>query len=269
MRNIKLILSYDGSDFFGWQLQPNKRTIQGVVEGALKIILAADVRIYGSGRTDAGVHALGQVANFRTESRIELSGLMRGLNSLLPKDVRVLGLNEVPEEFDSRRWAKSRIYRYIIVKCEVALPFARNYVWHITNDLDIEAMKRAGSVFLGTHDFSSFAGSEEATGRRDRGEKGRYSGSKIREVLNFSIRDGVGSQGLTPLEFIEITIEANAFLRHMVRNIVGTIIEIGRGKRDADGIIEILEVKDRSKAGATAPPFGLYLMEVKYPSCVP
>ncbi len=264
MRNIKLTLSYDGTDFFGWQLQPNRRTVQGVVEDALKVILTGDVRIYGSGRTDAGVHSLGQIANFKTESRIELSGLKRGLNSLLPKDVRVLDLDEVPEEFDSRRWATSRIYRYIIIRCEVALPFARNYAWHIIDELDVEAMKRAGSKFVGTHDFSSFAGSEEAKGGGGKGEEGRNSVSKIREILNLSIRNGAGSQGLVPGEFIEITIEANAFLRHMVRNIVGTVVDIGRGKRDESEIIEILEAKDRSMAGATAPPSGLYLVEVKY-----
>jgi tRNA pseudouridine38-40 synthase len=261
MRNIRLTLSYDGSDFFGWQLQPDRRTVQGVVEEALGVILEGSIRIYGSGRTDAGVHALGQVANFRTESKIELLGLKRGLNSLLPKDIRVLDLCEVAEEFDSRRLATSRIYRYIIIRCEVVLPFARNYAWHITDDLDVEEMRRAGSEFIGTHDFSSFAGSEEIKGGD---EEGRNSKSKIREVFDFSIRDGSISQGIVIGEFVEITIEANAFLRHMVRNIVGTVVDVGRGKMGAKEIIDILEAKDRSAAGATAPPNGLYLVEVKY-----
>lgn len=262
MRNIRLILSYDGSDFFGWQLQPDKRTVQGVIEEALGVILEGSVRIYGSGRTDAGVHALGQVANFRTESKIELLGLKRGLNSLLPKDVRILDIGEAPEEFDSRRLATSRIYRYIIIRCEVALPFARNYAWHITDDLDVEEMRQAGSELIGTHDFSSFAGSEEIKGGE---EDGRNSKSKIREVLDLSIRNSAISQGASPGEFIEITVEANAFLRHMVRNIVGTVVDVGRGKMGAEKITDILEAKDRSVAGATAPPNGLYLVEVKYP----
>jgi tRNA pseudouridine38-40 synthase len=255
MRNIKLLLSYDGSNFFGWQVQKFERTIQGELEKALGKILSHEVRVTGSGRTDAGVHAVGQVANFRTAARIECEGLRRGLNSLLPKDVRVLAVSDMPDEFDARRSALSRMYRYLIWRGRVGLPFARHYTVECIDVLDVTAMEEAGSYLLGTHDFASFAGAGS-------------DGSTIREMLSVSAKTHPMSLFTQSGEIIEITIEANAFLRHMVRNIVGTLMEVGRKKRKPDELLDILGAADRSHAGPTAPARGLYLMEVKYPPCM-
>jgi len=245
MRNIKLTLSYDGSGFSGWQVQPYQRTIQGAVEDALGIILNEKTRLYGAGRTDAGVHALGQVANLRTENRIDCVGLHRGLNALLPADVRIIDVRDAEEDFDARRSARSRLYMYFIVTADIMSPFGRNYAWHVRNCLDISAMQRAGGFLLGAHDFASFCGS------------GSDPEGTVREVIELSISKPHGC-------VIEFSIEANAFLRHMVRNIVGTLALVGRGKLDSDEMLGILDAKNRSSAGETAPPWGLYLKEVKY-----
>lgn len=245
MRNIRLILSYDGTDFSGWQYQPDERTVQGVIEKALGVILAGPVRIGGAGRTDAGVHALGQAAGFRTSSRIPCPGLFRGLNALLPPDVRILSVDEVPDSFDVRRSAILRLYRYLIYTGAVISPFMGRYAWHVTAPLDVDAMNRAGSLLIGTHDFASFASSPEETA------------STIREVSAFCVDetgDGV----------IRIEIAANAFLRHMVRSIVGTIVDVGRGKTGVEMFGEIITACDRGRAGTTAPPQGLFLVEVRY-----
>jgi len=246
MRTIRLILSYDGTDFSGWQYQPDARTVQGVVEEALGVILAGPVRIGGAGRTDAGVHALGQAAAFRTASRIECPALFRGLNALLPSDVRILSVDEVPDSFDARRSAVLRIYRYLIYTGSVMSPFMGRYAWHVSAPLCSETMDRAGSLLVGTHDFASFASSGDETT------------STVREVVSFHVQetgDGV----------IQVEIAANAFLRHMVRSIVGTIVDVGRGKMSVDEFAEILHAHDRGRAGMTAPPQGLFLVEVRYP----
>ena len=246
MRNIRLILSYDGTDFSGWQYQPDARTVQGVVEEALGVILAGPVRIGGSGRTDAGVHALGQAANFRTTSRIECRALHRGLNALLSPDVRVLLVDEVPDLFDARRSAILRTYRYLIYTGLVMSPFLDRYAWHIPAVLDRDIMNRSGSQLIGTHDFASFACGRDETM------------STVREVVSFSV-------GQTGDGVIQIEIAANAFLRHMVRSIVGTIVQVGRGEMGSEDFKEIIRARDRSRAGMTAPPQGLFLVEVRYP----
>lgn len=246
MRNIRLILSYDGTDFSGWQYQPDTRTVQGVVEEALGVILAGPVRISGSGRTDAGVHALGQAANFRTASGIECRALHRGLNALLSPDVRVLLVDEVPDSFDARRSAILRTYRYFIYTGSVMSPFLGRYAWHIPALLDGNIMNRSGSQLVGTHDFASFACSRDETT------------STVREVVTFQVEETDGG-------VVQIEIAANAFLRHMVRSIVGTIVQVGRGEMGAEEFNEIIEACDRSRAGMTAPPQGLFLVEVRYP----
>jgi len=246
MRNIKLILSYDGTHFYGWQVQPNKRTIQGVVEKCVNTMVDANTRITGSGRTDAKVHALAQVANFRTESQIDCKGFMKGLNSLLPQDVRVTDVLEEGEDFNSRRSATSRKYRYLIFNGGVPSPFIRNYVWSVRSYLNTDAMQDAGEALLGVHDFSSFVGGKNETS------------STVREVLNFSVVR-------INEDFISIEIEANAFLRHMVRNIVGTLFDVGLGKMGLNEFLGVLNARDRRAAGITAPPQGLYLVEVMYP----
>jgi tRNA pseudouridine38-40 synthase len=246
MRNIRLILSYDGTGFSGWQYQPNTRTVQGVLEEALEVILAGPVRVGGSGRTDAGVHALGQAANFRTASRIECGQLHRGLNALMAPDVRVLTVEEVPDSFDARRSAAFRIYRYVIYTGPVISPFLGRYAWHFPAELDVEAMRRAGGLLIGVHDFASFACS------------GGDTTTTVREVFSFRIDDRGGG-------VISIEVAANAFLRHMVRSIVGTIVDVGRGKMTPEQFGEVMQASDRSRAGITAPPQGLFLVEVRYP----
>jgi tRNA pseudouridine38-40 synthase len=245
MRNIRLILSYDGTDFSGWQYQPDARTVQGVVEQALGVILACPVRIGGAGRTDAGVHALGQAAAFRTESSLSCPALFRGLNALLPSDVRVLSADEVPDSFDARRSAILRVYRYLIYTGPVMSPFMSRYVWHIGAPLGAAAMDRAGSQLVGTQDFASFACSQDET-----------TGT-VRHIVSFRAEETGG--------VIRIEIAANAFLRHMVRSIVGTVVEVGRGKMTVGQFGEIISAHDRGRAGMTAPPQGLYLVEVQYP----
>lgn len=246
MRNIKLILSYDGTNFYGWQVQSKERTVQGVIEDCLNTILRDRLRINGSGRTDAGVHALAQVVNFKTESRIDCSSFMKGLNSLLPTDVRVTDVVEEGEDFDARRSASSRRYRYLIFNGSVPSPFLRNYVWHLHSFLDVDAMQEAGKALIGTHDFSSFVGGKNETD------------STVRNLMHLAV-ERVNE------DFISIEVEANAFLRHMVRNIVGTLVDVGWGKMGADQLKGVLNARDRSAAGITAPPQGLYLIEVKYP----
>ncbi len=246
MRNIRLILSYDGTDFSGWQFQPDARTVQGTVEEALGVILAGPVRIGGAGRTDAGVHALGQAANFRTASRIECRALNRGLNALLPRDVRVLLVDEVPDSFDARRSAIMRVYRYHIHTGTVMSPFLSRYAWHIPGSLDADMMNRAGLHLVGTHDFVSFASSGDETA------------STVRQVVSFHVKE-------TDETSVHIEIAANAYLRHMVRSIVGTIVEVGKGKMGAGQFSEIIVAADRTRAGMTAPPQGLFLVEVRYP----
>ena len=259
MRNIKLIVSYDGTDFCGWQIQQEVRTVQSVLEGAISKILASPTRVYASGRTDSGVHALNQVVCFKTKKDIDCKALKRGLNSLLPGDTRVHDVSDVAIDFDPRRSAISRRYRYLIVLGDVLYPFVRNYAWHIRDELYIEEMSRSGVMLIGSHDFSSFEG---------KGGEGEGGGNRIREVTDFGIIiNSVPLRGVkeTGERVVEIEIEANAFLRHMVRNIVGTLVDVGRGKTGRDEFFEILRARDRRRAGATAPPQGLYLVEVLYP----
>jgi tRNA pseudouridine38-40 synthase len=246
MRNVRLILSYDGTRFSGWQCQPRNRTVQGVVEEALGVILDGPIRIAGAGRTDAGVHALGQVANFRTGSHIGCDALKRGLNSLLQSDVRVIAVDDMPDSFDARRSAVERFYRYCIFTGPVLSPFLCRYAWHVMAALDTAEMASAGEHLLGSHDFASFATSpDEGSGT-------------VREVTSFKVT-------LTEDKMIIIEIAANAFLRHMVRAVVGTLMEVGRGKMTSEEFLAVIQACDRNCAGITAPAHGLFLVEVRYP----
>jgi tRNA pseudouridine38-40 synthase len=242
--NIKLTVEYDGTNYHGWQIQPNCESIQGVLEQAVSTFLKTPTRVTGSGRTDAGVHALGQVANFFSATDYTPYRILRGLNALTPKDITVKSVEIVPESFDPRRDARSRVYEYRILNRPTPSPFHLNRAWHLHEPLNVQAMRAAISCLLGEHDFSSF----------------RAAGCDSAHPNRTVYRTTLEQHG----ELLVYTIEATAFLRHMVRNIMGTLVEVGHGERSADSFQHLLELRDRTKAGETAPAQGLFLIEVKY-----
>ncbi len=246
MRNIKVILEYDGTDFYGFQYQPGVPTIQGELEKVLSKILKERVTVYGSGRTDAGVHALGQVINFRSQAKIPIDRVCIAMNSLLPPSIAAISACEVKEDFHARYSARSRLYRYVILNRSVRSAIQGRFCWHVPEPLDVCAMSQAAECLVGVHDFTAFA-------TADRDER---DSSSVRNVMQASVEH----QG----EHVVFNIRANAFLRSMVRSIVGTLVEIGLGKRRASEMCEILESCDRRLAGKTAPPQGLFLVEVEY-----
>lgn len=244
MRNIALILAYDGSNYHGWQCQPNVVTVQGIFTKTVEKILDHPVKIYAGGRTDTGVHALGQVVNFHTEKTINLRSLEKGLNSLLPWDIRVKDTREAEPSFHARYSAKAKTYVYCIHNTTYSSPFLERYAWHIHYALNVPTMNEAAKTILGEHDFSAFKKKDEV-----------YS-STIREIF----RSGVKRQG----DMIYFVIEAQGFLRYMVRNILGTVVLVGAGKLTAEDFSTILASKEREKAGPTAPSKGLFLRKIKY-----
>lgn len=243
-RNISLVVEYDGTDYHGWQCQSNAKTVQEVVQWNIARILDHPVKIYAAGRTDAGVHAFGQVINFFTEKTIDISTIVKGLNGLLPEDIRVKDAREVDGSFHARYSAKSKSYIYCILNARRHSPFHVRYSWHIPYMVDARLMNETIKDIVGIHDFSSFKKKNEI-----------YKGHE-REVL----RAGARRRG----EFIYIFIEATGFLRYMVRNIVGTLVMVGSGKISRDGFADILESRDRVNAGPTAPPQGLFLRRIRY-----
>lgn len=242
--NIKITVEYDGTNYHGWQVQPTGDTIQAVLERAISTFLRTPTRITGSGRTDAGVHALGQAANFFSEQEYGPHRIRRALNALTPNDITIKTVEIVSDSFDARRDGRSRVYEYRILNRTTPSPFYRDRAWHLHKPLDMAVMRHAILCLLGEHDFSSF----RATGCE--------AAHAVREVYQTS----VDTRG----DLLVFTIEATAFLRHMVRNIVGTLVEVGSGLRTPQSFGELLELRDRTKAGPTAPPHGLYLVEVKY-----
>lgn len=244
MRNVKVVVEYDGTDYFGFQNQPNVPTIQAELERVLSKIVKEPVTVYGSGRTDAGVHASGQVINFRTEGTVPIDRLCIAMNSLLPAAIAALEAREVAPEFHARYSAKSRLYRYDILNREVRSALQGRFCWQVPRLLDVEAMNVAARCLCGVHDFSSFACA-------DRDDDG-------------SVRDLTGVRIERIGEHVIIELRANAFLRSMVRVIVGTLVEVGLGVRPADDTERILEARDRRAAGKTAPARGLCLVEVEY-----
>lgn len=245
MKNIRMVLEYDGTAYHGWQRQAGLVTIQQTVEEAIERMTREHVTLFGSGRTDAGVHALRQVANFRTETQIPEKDLHKGLNSLLPGDIAVKELSAVAYDFHSQHHARSKIYTYRIFNGWTRSALLRSYSWFVYGPLDVEAMKRASEALPGRRDFSSFCAS------------GHESKSLVREV--FACRIETDVRGL-----ITFTVEADGFLKYMVRNIVGTLVEVGRGKRTPEDFEGVIKARDRCRAGVTAPPHGLFLMDVKY-----
>jgi tRNA pseudouridine38-40 synthase len=245
MRTIKLLIEYNGTKYQGWQVQPKRLTIQGVLEEKLGLLTGEAIQLFGSGRTDSGVHALGQVAHFKTENQMDIRSMQRALNSLLPPDIVIQKTEEVDEGFHARKLSKSKVYEYRILNRNLRSAFQWGFVWHIPQKMNFQEMEKATTWLIGEHDFSSF----------------RSTGSPTRTTLRRVIRAEWkrGRNGL-----IRFEIEANGFLKQMVRSIVGTLVEVGKGKINEEEFRRILESKDRRKAGPTAPAKGLFLKEVKY-----
>ena len=244
-KNLMLIIEYDGTRYHGWQRQKGDLTVQAVIEENIQMMVGEQVTLIGSGRTDAGVHALHQTCNFITRSGIEPDSMRRGLNSLLPDDILIRRIEYVPLDFHSRYSVKSKTYEYRIWNRKDANIFLRNYTWHIRDELDIEAMKKSLSMLIGRHDFSSF----------------KSSGSGNIDPVREMIRAELHGPEKGVLSFL---VEADGFLRHMVRNIIGTVVDVGKGKINLDEFKEIFQSKERIKAGVKAPPQGLFLKMVKY-----
>ena len=243
--NFKIIIEYDGTNYHGWQRQKEERTIQGEIEKALQTITGTQIILTGSGRTDSGVHALNQVANFRCETSLASDVFEKGLNSLLPDDIVIRDCRKVHDSFHARYDAKSKIYRYRILNRPVASAIGRQYTWFIRKELKKTVMRKAISLIIGIHDFKAFEG----------------SGSPRTHTKRHVMAANLLQEDNATLVF---HIEADGFLRFMVRNIVGTLVEVGFSKISIDEFSKILRSKDRSKAGPTAPAKGLYLIEVKY-----
>ncbi len=242
---FKMIIEYDGTAFSGWQVQNGVPTVQGAIEKVLLRLTRKKLRVAASGRTDAGVHALGQVAAFTVNTSLSVQQLFSALNSLLPADIVIRALEVVPDSFHPRYDAISKIYRYRILNRSLPDAIGRHYAWHLRRPLDTEAMQRAADHLVGLHDFTSFEGA------------GSPRKSSVRQVMKAALSRKKSG-------FLVFDIEANGFLRFMVRNIVGTLVEVGLSKWSPENVKQILAAKDRTLAGPTAPPQGLFLVQVKY-----
>jgi tRNA pseudouridine38-40 synthase len=245
--NLKFTIQYDGTDYVGWQRQPNGTSIQELIEHALAPIEGEPVTLHGAGRTDAGVHALGQVASATLTTHLEPLTIARALNAVLPPAVRIVSVEAMPPDFHARFSARAKSYEYRIVNAPIVAPFLHKYVWHVPYPLDLDAMRAASDPLVGTHDFAAFQAAGSAVT------------STERTILSLAIT--ADSSADTPLV---VQVSGNGFLRHMVRNIVGTLVEIGTGRRNPSETRSILDSRDRSRAGPTAPPQGLFLTSVTY-----
>lgn len=247
MPRVRLILEYDGANYVGWQIQPNGPSVQGRLQRALKELVGQPVEVFAAGRTDAGVHAQGQVVAFDSPVTLPTRAYWLGLNSLLPDDVAVVSAEEVAPDFDPRRWATGKRYRYRLSNRRSRSPLLRHGHWEIYLPLDVAAMQEGARHLVGAHDFSSFRGAEcQAAHPR-------------RKILKAEVLGAPGGP-------IELVFEGTAFLRHMVRNMVGTLVDVGRGKHPESWVGEVLAARDRTRAGPTAPAHGLCLEEVFYGS---
>jgi tRNA pseudouridine38-40 synthase len=249
MRNLKIVLAYEGSGFSGWQVQPDAATIQGALASAIGRVTGEKVLPQGSGRTDAGVHALAQVATFATDSPIPAGNLVKALNDVLPSSIRVLEVTEAPPEFHARKSAFAKTYRYRVYRGAICPPFLARYVWHYPYPLDEDAMRQAAAFVMGEHDFTSFAAVDPERG-------GDEAVSNVRWILTSSW-ERAGDE-------LVYTVRGSGFLHHMVRNLVGTFVLVGKRTLTPGEIADILAARNRSAAGATAPASGLYLVSVEY-----
>ena len=250
MRYLRLMLAYDGSEFSGWQIQPDAQTIQGMLASAIGRLTGEKVLPQGSGRTDAGVHALAQVATFSTESPIPVGNWVTALNDILPTSIRVLEVAEAPAEFHARKSARAKTYRYRMYRAAICPPFLARYVWHYPYPLNENMMEQAAGLVLGEHDFTSFAAVDRERGLED------HEVSNVRRIFT-STWERSGE------EFV-YTVQGSGFLHHMVRNLVGTFLLVGKGTLAVADVTKILQARKRSAAGATAPASGLYLGGVEY-----
>ena len=244
-RNLKLVIEYDGTGLAGWQRQADRPTVQGLLETALARLTGETITVFGAGRTDAGVHARGQAASLRTASRLSLEEIRRGLNALVPDQIAVLSVEEVPLDFHARYSARTKVYDYDLMVSAVRPALERRFLWHQRPGLDVEAMARALPVIVGRHDFAGFQSS------------GSSVQTTVREVIAARLET-------RPDGLVRISIEADGFLRHMVRAIVGTLVEVGRGRMTPEAFADLLSIRDRSRAGPTAPARGLFLRKVRY-----
>ena len=249
VRTYRIIVSYDGTRYGGWQVQPNCQTIQGCLEKALSTAYRTEIKVIGSGRTDAGVHAKAQVAHFRVPFSVDCYLFLAKMNGLLPENIRVHAIEEVSSSFHARFSAKGKIYHYVINTGCTHSPFLRPYSWHIREPLSVDTLKKACAYFVGTHDFKAFANSSH---------EGSAAHNSVRTIHRLDVVEQ--EQGFR-LEF-----EGNGFLYKMVRNITGTVIEAARGKRTLESIPQIMLSKDRKQCGRVAPAKGLFLMKVHYPN---
>ena len=254
MRTFKVIVSYDGTDFSGFQRQANARSVQAELELALAAIDVKHVTVAGAGRTDAGVHALGQVASFTLASAIGEHDLFRALNAKLPEDVRVLSVDVAPSGFNARFSARSKMYRYRISNTRVMSPFQRRFAWHISRRLDVDAMNTAARALVGEHDFACF----------------QAKGGKIRSSIRTMTRSEWTEEPLAGGgRLLSYEIAGTGFLKYMVRAVVGTMVQVGDGRRSAESVRNLLVAGTRAAAGPTAPPAGLYLVRVDYDAAAP
>ncbi|MGA8111347.1 MAG: tRNA pseudouridine(38-40) synthase TruA [Acidobacteriaceae bacterium] len=255
-RNWKLILAYDGTDFCGWQVQPDRVTIQGTLAEAIASVTGERLLPQGSGRTDAGVHARGQVASFRLEAPIPAENLLRALNRRLPESIRVLGAETAAPEFHARHAARAKTYEYRIFRGEIGLPWIARYAWALPWPLDPARMQSGAQRVIGVHDFTSFAASDPDRSTRDRESEDPERADTERTIFSSEWREEDG--------FLIYRVRGDGFLQHMVRNLVGTLVDVGRGHIAPEDVTRILEARSRSAAGATAPARGLFLDRVEY-----
>lgn len=257
MRTLRLTVAYDGTRLVGWQRQAAGESVQGLLEAALTRFEGGPVTVHGAGRTDAGVHALGQVASAVVSCSHDPAALLRGLNAQLPGDVRVLGVTDAPDSFHARFSARYKTYRYLVRTGPIVSPFERAYAWHVPGLPHLDRMQAAAALLLGRHDFSAFqsAGSHVSTTER----------TLTRSDVHVSAQPAVvdcGQDRFGPLVVYEVA--GDGFLRHMVRAIVGTLVEVGAGRRQVDDVAALAAGAARAQAGPTAPPQGLYLVRVDY-----